>query len=629
MLRLIVCLVMVPHIKAEFDSEAGCPDSTLFNPDFTFEFDRALIIHRNLGGRWCEEQAALGNVGAGCDDIDPATGEPIEEILYCNVGYVNDEGRNLNPDLCIRVVDVGRCIEQCQECQTSTDACLWAYDPDQSQDFSTFDCWVACTGSPDTDQVNTERFSCSSVANCGNVHDTSENIFGQIKYSMGGNAHMRAEFSTVECSNGDYLNCIPLYWDTMVMSFLDIDGGNLNMENIIFHDAFNYQIPALDEDGNPGFNSQDSYGSDWSTCRNDMDNPNRQCFTNMKLWFDDPNAVYTYLDSESGTAVLNTNVGDVTVSNFNSAQAGEANGNILNPTRLDNLDNDQLARSVSGVWVSEANMIIAQNLVNGRDTEPWEYAGTTKRYSFQVSLGKTKRTVLFAGWSRSIGGDICQGCRRAYLNNNPCNPGDVSYPDRVCYYESQSITSGCNYDTCCSAGSSSHGDPVIWTFHDECYDLNKDGLWLASSHPLYDHQVKIAVYNDYMRELQVLTKSGDLLLSITNMGEVVNNNFPYSFTQELLPCPDDMDECIHEYMEFKFDIQDFQYVVQTLRHAYLDPALSDGENGYHLDIYPKTYGGFGSNKNGYSGLYFENPLPEELEYCPGDSLRAGRGGLSY
>merc|ERR1740116_727221 len=79
--------------------------------------------------------------------------------------------------------------------------------------------------------------------------------------------------------------------------------------------------------------------------------------------------------------------------------------------------------------------------------------------------------------------------------------------------------------------ASSHGDPIIWTFHDECYDLNKDGLWLATSHPDFDHEVKIAVYNDYMRELQVLTKSGHLLLSINNMGEVAKNNFPYDFSQ--------------------------------------------------------------------------------------------------
>ena len=39
----------------------------------------------------------------------------------------------------------------------------------------------------------------------------------------------------------------------------------------------------------------------------------------------------------------------------------------------------------------------------------------------------------------------------------------------------------------------SHGDPIIWTFSGECYDLNKDGLYLASSHPHIDHDVTIAV----------------------------------------------------------------------------------------------------------------------------------------
>merc|ERR1711879_1140008 len=37
------------------------------------------------------------------------------------------------------------------------------------------------------------------------------------------------------------------------------------------------------------------------------------------------------------------------------------------------------------------------------------------------------------------------------------------------------------------SGGSSHGDPIIHTFKDDCYDLSKDGLYLASSHPDWTH----------------------------------------------------------------------------------------------------------------------------------------------
>ena len=76
-----------------------------------------------------------------------------------------------------------------------------------------------------------------------------------------------------------------------------------------------------------------------------------------------------------------------------------------------------------------------------------------------------------------------------------------------------------------------------------------------------------------------------------------------------------------------------------MSHDYLDAALKPGQTGVHLvhilvivltilfltqifaieDIYPKPYKTFSAIRDEYSGLYFENPLPEELEYCPGGS----------
>jgi len=53
----------------------------------------------------------------------------------------------------------------------------------------------------------------------------------------------------------------------------------------------------------------------------------------------------------------------------------------------------------------------------------------------------------------------------------------------------------------------------------------------------------------------------------------------------------------------------------------MDAALKEGEWGAHLDIYPQPYDRFIQHKRDYTGLYLENPLPEELNYCPGGSPR--------
>lgn len=180
----------------------------------------------------------------------------------------------------------------------------------------------------------------------------------------------------------------------------------------------------------------------------------------------------------------------------------------------------------------------------------------------------------------------------------------------------------CNIDWCCETVSTSHGDPIIWTFNEECYDLNKDGLYIASQHPQFDHEVKIAVHNDFMREIQVVdSESGNIMLAINTFGEVLNSNYPFHFKQGVSACPETMDEseCIDEFSWFEFDAQSFRYSIHLLRHNYLDPALQDGELGYHLDIYPQAFSTFREIKHEYAGLYFENPLPDELPYCAGGS----------
>jgi len=172
---------------------------------------------------------------------------------------------------------------------------------------------------------------------------------------------------------------------------------------------------------------------------------------------------------------------------------------------------------------------------------------------------------------------------------------------------------------------SSHGDPIIWTFNGDCYDLNKDGLYLATSHPQINHDVYIAVYNDYMREIQIQDKSGEILLSVNNLGDVINN-WPYRFSEELKKCHvGEETTCNLFFTEYTFDAQQFKYIVQTLPHDYHDPALKEGEQGIHLDIFPRPYEGFQQHKGEYNGLYFANPLPQQLEFCPDGSQRHREG----
>jgi len=165
---------------------------------------------------------------------------------------------------------------------------------------------------------------------------------------------------------------------------------------------------------------------------------------------------------------------------------------------------------------------------------------------------------------------------------------------------------------------SSHGDPIIWTFHGECYDLGANGRYLASSHEWFSHDVYISVYNDYMREIQVVDKyTGGLMLSISNLGEIINNSYPFFLEKRVDFCkPHQRDHCDMFYTEIIFDAQDFEYRVQILPHDYLDPALKEGETGIHLDIYPRPFDSFVNEKNAYRGLYFENPLPDILGSCP-------------
>jgi len=165
------------------------------------------------------------------------------------------------------------------------------------------------------------------------------------------------------------------------------------------------------------------------------------------------------------------------------------------------------------------------------------------------------------------------------------------------------------------AGPSSHGDPIIYTFGGDCYDLKKDGFYLASSHELYDHQVYIGIYNDYMREIQIRQKfTKRVLFAVNNLGEVFLDNWPHYWTENLRMCrPGKPKECLFFFQEFIFDAQELEYKVQLLGHDYADPGLKEGEIGTHLDIYPRPFSRF--QEDGYTGLYFHNPIPFESGEC--------------
>jgi len=163
--------------------------------------------------------------------------------------------------------------------------------------------------------------------------------------------------------------------------------------------------------------------------------------------------------------------------------------------------------------------------------------------------------------------------------------------------------------------ASSHGDPIIWTFGGECYDLKKDGYYLASGHEFFDHQVYIGIYNDYMREIQIVNKfSKKVMFAISNLGETLVDGWSHWYREDQRVCqPGKDEECFLFFKEYAFDAQELEYIVQILGHDYLDPALKEGEHGVHLDIYPRPFPGF--HESGYKGLYFQNPIPFESGVC--------------
>jgi len=171
--------------------------------------------------------------------------------------------------------------------------------------------------------------------------------------------------------------------------------------------------------------------------------------------------------------------------------------------------------------------------------------------------------------------------------------------------------------------ASSHGDPIIWTFKGECYDLSLDGFYLASSHPTYKHKVFVGVYNEFIREIQITDEMDTLLFAISNLDEL-SGQWNYGLKEWTRICTRmSWKECEWNFRQYAFDAQIFRYTVQIMFHDYLDAALKEGERGIHLDIYPKVYEKrlLEFHPSEYTGIYFDNPHPDQLHFCPVDSPR--------
>jgi hypothetical protein len=592
------------------------------------DFTTAKVIFRNLNGRWCEtdrwrsdgsstdgsvsvsqNSGNVGGIPADCFMADGTLPAP-EEILFCDVGTDRDGN-----ELCIRVVD--------------------------------------------TSDGGNGHYYCETTLKCGNVLPDNA-ILGQIQIdqrypnfqAQADEREVDLEFTVMKCDNVDassfnsLTDCSEQNWDNMFMTFLDLDGTDPRQEEVTMRGIWDYSlapnsgiqsdtIPEYANDdgldywtfgatstGAEGFNGQKktladqwrNYGPFHAIYNNDQYVDNSKfltqsgtMFPNMHIEISDPDHVYRWTNVD-GNLVDNRLVGDVTVRNIPTSD----NGNKPNPTRLDELTWTQASRAITANWVSEKWLNQQYNSIAAGDS----------RSSFQITMGTGKRTILFAGQAEAII-SLCETCATSGV---VCPNNQALKVRRICEISGHpsiaDLADECNVQECCEPVPTTHGDPIVWTFNEECYDLNKDGLYSATKHPHFDHEVKIAVYNNFMREVQVVnTQTGEILLSLDTTGTSMNNGFEYHFEEGMNECPKDMkrSECDGSYMFWEFDAQNFRYAVHLLRHNYQDDGLLEGELGYHLDIYPRPYKSFESTREEYTGLYFENPLPEELEYCPGGS----------
>jgi len=394
--------------------ETGCPSGT-GTADLQMDFETAEVVHRNLNGKYCdpsEWNAANGRSVDGSVDADEANlitvnvnGQDItipsdcvyddgtlipEEILYCDVG-TDREGN----DLCLRIVDVQGTYE------------------------------------------------CENTFKCGNVKENNS-ILGQIQINQNSaNPRVELEYTVMSCTEADGSDCVPVEWDNMFMTFLDIDGQNYAQEEIMMHDIWDYYIaqdytPPLDLQWKTTSPFHAIYPGD-VTVDNRLSAPEGIMFPNMNIEISDPDNVYRWFDSQ-GNVVDNRLIGTVTVRNRDDLNG---NGNIQNPTDLSNLDYNQASRSVTAQWVSDKWLNQQYNGIADGD----------QRTSFRVTMGTRKRTILFAGQADSIV-SLCDTCQQGFAEGgNTCSSNQELLTNRICSisgYSALQDLDSCTRDWCCA-----------------------------------------------------------------------------------------------------------------------------------------------------------------------------------
>ena len=70
----------------------------------------------------------------------------------------------------------------------------------------------------------------------------------------------------------------------------------------------------------------------------------------------------------------------------------------------------------------------------------------------------------------------------------------------------------------------------------------EDGKYLASSHPQFDHDVYVTIYNEFIRSIEVVSKEGDLVLWISCNGEYDASKYQYAFEALDKECPANMNQ---------------------------------------------------------------------------------------
>jgi len=551
----------------------ACEPNDLVQLNFT---DSTEIVKHNLGGYWAETNPNHGQL----NDVP-------EGIYYGNVGTytIEDTQQLMTLGLRVDALNAGayRCpsdgdINSCANVMTGLDTT----NPDNSGLMP-----VYTVHEDDDDDED---------------HDEVHEHFGQISMEVGTvELRFTAVFDDPE-STEQYRDGITLQeyeesiggnpdktWDRIKLSIFDIDSKIIGGEEVQFINAEKIcpgGVVRSGENSHPYYLTEQNWDDYLDFSQNDYQSASGY------RW-DVFSGCWVRRSADDGDSVFRVRNLPNCVHAPGEDMEDEDKCRHNNPSTPQTLELMQKLMSVEAEYTNVGSEGMRVNFIVSRDH------------------GGGSRNLWFGGESVSIGRKCCKDvittCEHGYIN-----------PDLECT-DVTGNADQCTEKNCCERPPSSHGDPIIHTFFGECYDLHKDGNYLATAHSAYDHKVYVAVYNDYIRQVSVTNLNGDVLLSVNNFGEVLNNGWLAFLKVQTLQCPKNYkkDDCVGEYINVSFDAQDLFFDVRVgMRHTYKDQALKRGEVGYHMDIIPQPYWkSFKPRRKDYSGLYFHNPLPEELPQC--------------